>query len=99
MIGEKYLNALNYETGLDTADDSGMYEGCAYDTYRWTTNPPSQDFQGVVTPEIFGSAHAGASFYVFCDGSVQSVSYSVDPSLHKNLGNVRDGQLVDMSQL
>ena len=32
---------------------------------------------------------------LFCDGSVQSVSYTIDPMVHRYLGNRKDGKLID----
>ena len=100
LLGEKYLRPEVYVTGGDTADDSGMYEGCAYDTYRWcaVTRPeddvgltPVQDRDGFADPNRFGSAHPGGSHFAMCDGSLRVVAYSVSAVLHARLANRSDG--------
>jgi len=45
----------------------------------------------------FGSAHSSKMNAVFCDGSVQGVSYSVNLTLFQNLCNIADGQVVNPS--
>lgn len=105
LCGEKYLNPNNYTTGWDNADDAGMYEGFAHDTYRYAGdwNPastsaddpwkPLQDRAGY-TGELwdnFGSAHSGTLRMAFCDGSVRAINYSINPQTHRDLANRRDG--------
>lgn len=41
--------------------------------------------------EQFGSAHPSGCFFVMCDGSVQSVAYTIDPAVHWKLANRKDG--------
>jgi len=36
---------------------------------------------------------------VFCDGSVRTLSYSIDPELNGRLGNRKDRLPIDMSRL
>ena len=35
---------------------------------------------------------------VLRDGSVRSISYSIDPDTHANLSNRQDGQVIDASK-
>ena len=46
----------------------------------------------------FGSAHAGGFNMAFCDGSVHSIIYEIDPTVHAMLSDRQDGQTVDASQ-
>jgi len=108
MVGEKYLNPEDYTTGQDPGDNHDMYIGHNNDCVRWTEYDPAapqdaatprQDRVGVVYWRRFGSAHSGACQFVFCDGSVHGISYSIDPVTNHRLGNRRDGQPVDVSKL
>jgi prepilin-type N-terminal cleavage/methylation domain-containing protein/prepilin-type processing-associated H-X9-DG protein len=105
MLGEKFLTTDYYSTGQSTADDFGMYEGCAHDTYRWCANQPPnsvykpmQDRPAWDDPNRFGSAHSNACNMVLCDGSVHPISYNIDPDIHARLGNRSDGKPIDASQ-
>jgi type II secretory pathway pseudopilin PulG len=99
LVGERYLTPDNFENGVDQADDFGIYEGCAFDTYRWTTNPPRSDTPGAAIYDLFGSAHSGIFNMVHCDGSVRGIVHDIDATIHKNLGDRRDGQVIDTSSL
>ena len=44
----------------------------------------------------FGSPHTAACYFLMCDGSVQAISYNVDPVIHWKLGNRNDGQSVQL---
>ncbi len=100
MLGEKYLRPENYTDGLGTADDFGMYEGCAYDTYRWCGSnlTPMEDRPGLVSPNRFGSAHLSSCNMVLCDGSVRAIGYSIHTSVHRALGDRADGKVIDAGQ-
>lgn len=94
LIGEKYLNPDHYTTGNAAADDMGMYEGCAFDTYRWAGRSPTRDRPGLSIPNEFGSAHGASCYFAMCDGSVRAVDYSIDLDTHQRLANRKDGVAV-----
>lgn len=108
LLGEKSLMPEDYTNGKNSADDFGMYEGCAHDTYRWcdiinaSTNvgrTPKQDRPGVNDYSSFGGPHSNGCIFVLCDGSVRSIGYSIDALIHARLGNRQDGLVIDHSKL
>jgi prepilin-type processing-associated H-X9-DG protein len=44
----------------------------------------------------FGSAHSSGTMFVMCDGSVQMLSYNIDPQIFWKLSNRRDGLNVEL---
>lgn len=97
LAGEKYLNPSKYMTGTDGADNNSPYQGNDWDVNRWTHRSwaPRQDTPDVdTTSSRFGSAHSGSFHTVLCDGSVQSISYAIEPEVHENLGNRNSGKII-----
>lgn len=111
LAGEKYVDPDYYNTDEDWGDDSSMYTGQQDDTSRgvayhsgtgptgYTYYMPIQDTTGTMNYLYFGSAHAGGFNMAFCDGSVRSTSYSIDPETYRCLGNRKDGKALDDSKL
>jgi hypothetical protein len=94
MLGEKYMDASRYETGTDSGDNHNLFVGFSNDNHRWTDpelGVPMRDKHGVMNPHVFGSAHPDRFHMALLDGSVQSVSYRIDPNTHRLLGNRHDG--------
>jgi prepilin-type N-terminal cleavage/methylation domain-containing protein len=112
MIGEKnikrncyyaigdYSNstAHNWDDGNDTA----LFCGFDYDTYRWASGPttafpkgipPLRDLPAGEDPHniYFGSAHTSTFNMSFCDGAVRSINYNIDIYTHEMLANRQDG--------
>jgi prepilin-type N-terminal cleavage/methylation domain-containing protein/prepilin-type processing-associated H-X9-DG protein len=97
LIGEKCVSRPNYDTCRDEGFNQSLYVGECLDLVRWVHQPPQQDAE---QPDVqrFGSAHSGGCHFVFCDGSVRTISYRIDPEVHRRLGNRKDGLAVDESQ-
>lgn len=102
LVGEKYLSPTAYATGTDAADNENMYVGYDNDIYR-SSHPnlgsPMQDRNGIANTYIWGSAHSSGFQMALCDGSVRSISYSIDLVTHARMANRKDGQIVDHSKL
>ena len=97
--GEKNLSPDRYYTGDDLADNESLFHGFDNDTSRFTgsiyglaDSMPMRDRRGYDDMYRFGSAHAAACNFVLCDGSVQSLSYDIDPAAYVKLGG-RDQKL------
>jgi prepilin-type N-terminal cleavage/methylation domain-containing protein/prepilin-type processing-associated H-X9-DG protein len=106
LAGEKYLNPDCYTTGTDGGDDQGWDMGIDTDCVRWADNGtyassciPKQDQSGGVYVANFGSAHAAGFNMAMCDGSVRTISYSIDLTTHGYLANRQDGHPIDGSKL
>jgi prepilin-type N-terminal cleavage/methylation domain-containing protein len=105
LYGEKNLDPNSYETGTAGNDDQSMYNGFDRDNIRSTCvrpsrfHPPVPDTPGITYTWQFGSAHPSGWMSVFCDGSVHLLSYDMDAVNHGRLGNRRDGETIDTSQV
>jgi prepilin-type processing-associated H-X9-DG protein len=94
IAGERNLNPdFYYGSGVDS--DQPWTQGIDQDTIRWTALDsnctPAQDRRGDGTHNYaFGSAHSGSFNMLFCDGAVHSISYDIDPEMHRRLGNRKD---------
>ena len=104
LIGERYIDPDVYRDGTSPGNDQGWVVGHDFDAFRCTDYDPAdpvsssayaprRDTPGVHVREMFGSAHA-VFHMAMCDGSVQAISYSIDPETHYRLGNREDGEVV-----
>jgi prepilin-type N-terminal cleavage/methylation domain-containing protein/prepilin-type processing-associated H-X9-DG protein len=91
LVGEKYLDASHYTDGTDTGDNETWCTGHNNDNLRTTADVPRPDTPNLENGNIFGSAHSTTWQVAYCDGHVESVSYDIDPTVHKNRGNRGDG--------
>jgi len=101
LVGERSINPDLYATGTASDDDQNLYMGHDRDMFRWTgpAYKPFQDKPGANCDWCFGSAHSAGFHMAMCDGSVHSMSYSIDPVVHENLGHRADGNPVDVGSL
>jgi prepilin-type N-terminal cleavage/methylation domain-containing protein/prepilin-type processing-associated H-X9-DG protein len=99
LAGEKYLNPNLWYNGQDGADNDSCLEGCDWDVNRSVaddfisqTFPPLQDTPGVDTEwSGFGSPHIQGVHFVYCDGHVSLIPYSIDYATYRSLGVANDG--------
>lgn len=90
LIGEKYAITGAWDPG----DDQGMYAGYDYDTFRWTNLPLAHDDSELIISR-FGSNHPTSCQFAFCDGSVRAISFDIDATVFRWLGNRKDGVPID----
>lgn len=99
FAGEKYLFFDFYFSGTGGADNNTLYQGHDKDITRWcrgrdpellplrdtrqSSNTANDDYR-------FGSAHPNGVNVVFCDATVTTVSFDVDPKVWEHLGNRAD---------
>jgi hypothetical protein len=91
LVAEKYLETDLYKTGVDPADNECAYIGDNQDITRYTYLAPMRDRHGLVNSWGFGSLHVNGFNACMCDISVRSISYAIDPTVHRYLGNKADG--------
>ena len=106
LIGEKYLNPDHYDDGVDGGDNNPIYCGADWDWTRFALpytdsqgvvhcSTPAQDQPGMFAWKIFGSAHASGCNMALCDGSVTTISYSIDEETYRRLVSRNDGLPID----
>ena len=115
LIGEKFVPPRDYSAEDDPAfpgDDRGWSDGWDYDITRTTGRVPipDKDYKHTLFytspsgemkyfPFLFGSAHASALHFVFGDGSVHGINYTVDPLVFNSLGHRSDDQTPVMTDV
>lgn len=95
MVSEKRLNR-RYLGQPQSNDYIGYTAGWENDVVRSTDQTPRPDYNGEDDgrEDLFGSSHPGRFNAVFADGSVHTISYSIDPTVFNYLGNRSDGQVI-----
>lgn len=106
LFGEKFLDPAHYKTGASNGDDNSLYVGFDRDNARSGNirHPPMQDKNvpivwlpegddELVTDWNFGSAHTSGFHMAMCDGSVQKISYDIDPQVHSASSGRNDNEV------
>jgi prepilin-type N-terminal cleavage/methylation domain-containing protein/prepilin-type processing-associated H-X9-DG protein len=96
MVSEKRLNR-RYLGQPQANDYIGYTCGWENDIVRSTDEPPRPDYNGDDDgyENLFGASHPGRFNAVLADGSVRSISYSINPTVFEYLGNKSDGQVIN----
>ena len=102
LLAEKHVDPAHYTTGNDGGDNEAALIGMGRDIVRWSTFsdgtslPPQRDATGLGEQgwNSFGSAHAVTFNTAYCDGSVRSISHSIDPTIFQGITARNDGRVV-----
>ena len=109
MLGEKYLNPVNYDTGKCGSDNNSVYQGHDRDTIRWVPDlqrsPDHKEYRlhlPLADTESedrqyshrFGSVHASGFNATYVDGSSHTLNYDIDAEVLYALGVRNDGRVV-----
>jgi prepilin-type N-terminal cleavage/methylation domain-containing protein len=108
LLGEKFLHPKAFHGQSYCSDDQGYVDGWDNDTIGLAKGnghandppvPPKHISAGGPDPydecgSFFGSIHTSCHF-VFCDCSVHSVDFGIDPTTWLRLCSINDGQIVD----
>jgi len=105
LIAERYLNSVSLGLSPSCNDDQGWVDGWDNDTIAFckgdsNNNAPSppRRFDGRADCGLyFGSAH-NVMQAVFCDGSVHSIRFNVDPTTFLYLCQINDGNVIKSSE-
>ncbi len=104
FAGEKSLNSDLYEGAYPAGWSQSMFNGHDEDNARYA-NAQSASYRLIRDrpgdssgDRAFGGPHPGGCQFVFCDGSVRSISWSIDPQIHEYLANRKDGEPIDASK-
>jgi prepilin-type N-terminal cleavage/methylation domain-containing protein len=93
LVSEKRLN-LAFLGQWAPDDNQGYTAGWNYDTVRKTSRPPMPDYRAPFGDGAggFGSSHHNGVNAALADGSVRSISFTLDRRTFDLLGNKSDGQ-------
>jgi len=93
LLGEKYVAADHYQTGQDPGDAGVLYSGYSSSNIRWGSEPPVQDAKGEYHNNSYGSAHSSGFNMAFGDGRIETMSFDVDPAVHRALAGRANGTM------
>jgi len=93
MIGEKYLDPGQYDTGARGNDNETWCTGFNNDNYRTAFDQPARDRENLDLGRAFGSPHPAGFYMAYCDGHVALVQWDIDLQLHRNQANRYDGSV------
>jgi prepilin-type processing-associated H-X9-DG protein len=90
-VGEKWTDGSGDVT---EGNDQPLYVGDSLDIRRWGNVAPARDRHELGSELGFGSAHDAGAGFAFCDGSVKTIPYYIDPRVFQKLCSRNDGAVV-----
>jgi prepilin-type N-terminal cleavage/methylation domain-containing protein len=105
MLSERYVFIEGDGPGAEHAsNNNSMYQGFDHDTVRFASSHVTSGGNALALPRPvtekphpadniwyrFGGAHPGVFMAAFCDGSVQSLTYEIDPGEWERFGARND---------
>jgi prepilin-type N-terminal cleavage/methylation domain-containing protein len=78
LVGERYYNPDEMNTGVGTSDNECMWVGQDNDISRTTSAVPVRCTKAASNVLIFGSIHTAGVNFVAADGAVHLINYDVD---------------------
>jgi prepilin-type N-terminal cleavage/methylation domain-containing protein/prepilin-type processing-associated H-X9-DG protein len=100
LFGEKFTlpDSMHWMSGtratLRNTGSFGDANGLRGSTQGFSPNDAPIDFESPTAVGGFGSYHAGASVFAFADGSVRTISLSINSAILQLMGNRADGKLI-----
>jgi prepilin-type N-terminal cleavage/methylation domain-containing protein len=98
LIAEKYVNPDNYANGQDLGDNENAFIGSDRDVFRHSFRP-CRDRPGLDCSYSFGAAHATYFQAAFCDGSVHTIGFDINPISHQRMVHRADGQTIEPAEM
>jgi hypothetical protein len=92
LVGERNFNRQRMADPTQQDEDNGFIAGYSWDTIRWGYDIPAWDRADMSDFDTrFGSSHTMIAQFVYCDGSVKAINYSIALPVFQGLCHREDG--------
>jgi prepilin-type N-terminal cleavage/methylation domain-containing protein len=91
VVGEKRLNVIALGN-FQGDDNEGYTSGWDHDVIRYTDRSPRPDPMSGDGEQRFGSSHPGGFLAVFADAAVHFISFDIELTNFRRMGNRSDGE-------
>ena len=97
LVGERNFNRLRMADATQQDENNGYVAGYSWDTIRWAYDIPAKDRDDMSDFDTrFGSSHPSITQFVYCDGSIKAINYSIDLTTFQQLSHREDGRSPDI---
>jgi prepilin-type N-terminal cleavage/methylation domain-containing protein len=97
LVGERNFNRLRMADATQQDENNGYVAGYSWDTIRWAYDIPAKDRDDMSDSDTrFGSSHPSITQFVYCDGSIKAINYSIDLITFQQLSHREDGRSPDI---